>query len=169
MEQRPDSDKTIEVIAEGEDIVINIQSNNLDSDDEEDHEPSDRSSRKKERKPGLSKTRSVSESSGDELPSSNASSVSKGILKSRRSTFSRSVSESSIDDTTGLVSSMDFQYDSIHDINSESDCSSFKKSVRFNDVVSRQLYRYVYNCRLFIKSTERFDLFRFFSNLQIEL
>lgn len=145
MEPQSDRDKTVEVIAEGEDIIINIQSQNLDSDDEDDHQRLDMSTRiKGERKHGLSKSRSVSESSGDELPSSNGSSVSKGILKSRRSTFSRSVSESSIDETAGHMSSIDFHYDSIQDMNSESDCSSFKKSVRFNDVVSRQLYRSAY-------------------------
>ena len=162
VESPTETDKTIK----GKDIVINMKSNSLDTDDEDERLSVDRATRKKERKHGLSKSRSVSESSGDELPTINTSRATRGILKSRRSTFSRSMSESSIDDATGHVSSIELHDDLIHDINSESDCSSFKKSVRFNDVVSRQLYRsvvYNINNAIYIK----FSHIRYFmSNLQ---
>lgn len=85
------------------------------------------------------KSRSYSESSGDEF----GASPTKGILKMGRSRtpVSRSVSESSIDDYT---------WSSFENCASVSDChipeesevsSSMKKTVRFNDVVSQQLFR----------------------------
>ena len=127
----------------GEEIVVDIRSNQIDTDDEEEHEPQKLSPTQQERKRSLEQSRSISESSGDELPSSkNSTHRSKGILKSRRSQFSRSVSESSIDDSVTLASSVNLQYDSVQEMNSESESSSLKKTVRFNDVVSRQLYRY---------------------------
>ncbi|XP_063972006.1 protein kintoun [Diachasmimorpha longicaudata] len=125
--------RKIEVIPERDEIVVNINTQHGDSDDEENFES-------REKNFNLQKYRSVSESSGDEICSSSGSRC-RGILKHRRSNFSRSVSESSIDDTAGLASSIDFNYDSVQDLNSESDCCSLKKTVRFNDVVSRQLYR----------------------------
>ncbi|CAD6234689.1 GSCOCG00002055001-RA-CDS [Cotesia congregata] len=110
----------------------------MDSDDEY----SETGVNDKKKRECLKKCRSISESSGDELPdSSNKGTKSRGILKYGRGNFSRSVSESSIDDTTGLVSSIDFNYDSVQEHYSESDCCSLKKTVRFNDVVSRQLFR----------------------------
>ncbi|XP_057326040.1 protein kintoun [Microplitis mediator] len=122
-------------------VVIDIKNNNsnqdhMDSDDEYSETRSDG-----EKRDCLQKCRSISESSGDELPDSRRSNKSRGILKYRRDNFSRSVSESSIDDTTGLVSSIEFNYDSVQEHYSESDCCSLKKTVRFNDVVSRQLFR----------------------------
>lgn len=123
------------MLAEGDDVVINITDNHLDSDDEGEREDTD-SSR-------CDDHRYVSESSGDELGNVRGTSGrSKGILKSRRSHgFERSVSESSVDDSVIFASSMDFHSDSIQEINSESGGSSLKKTVRFNDVVARQLYR----------------------------
>lgn len=118
-------------------LVVIIQPKDMESEDDNHHEKFDN------KKIKLKKSRSVSESSGDELASSNGSengSAPRGILKTRRY-FSRSVSESSIDDTTGLASSVDIHYDSVQELNSESDCCSLKKTVRFNDVVSRQLFR----------------------------
>ncbi|XP_015605185.1 protein kintoun [Cephus cinctus] len=136
----PETDRRIEVIAEGDDVVVNISPKHIDSDEE--GETGDEHMKREHRKQHLTKSRSVSESSGDELPNSACSTRSKGILKSRRTHgLSRSVSESSFDDSAMLASSTDLHYDSVHDFNSESDCSSFKKTVRFNDVVSRQLYR----------------------------
>lgn len=121
--------RKIEVIQESDEIVVNIKTNQEDSDDE---------NFERERE-DLQKCRSVSESSGDEQIGNGGRC--RGILKYSRSAFSRSVSESSIDDATGIASSMDFNYDSVQEVNSESDCNSLKKTVRFNDVVSRQLYR----------------------------
>ncbi|XP_014209164.1 protein kintoun [Copidosoma floridanum] len=84
-------------------------------------------------------SRSISESSGDELSSSmgsgNGSFRYKSILKPRHS--SRSVSESSFDWNSSAVT-LDY---SVNELMSESEGSSMKKTVRFNDVVSRQLYR----------------------------
>ncbi|XP_011700933.1 PREDICTED: protein kintoun [Wasmannia auropunctata] len=131
-------------------VVINIRPNQQDSDDEEEHEESARvAKRRQEKKHVIEKVRSVSESSGDELASNSSNGSvrhSKGILKSRRARdFSRSMSESSADENSLPASCTDYHddyhYDSVHDINSESDCSSLKKTVRFNDVVSRQLFR----------------------------
>lgn len=135
---KEETEKHVEVVADGDDIVINITSNNqLDSDDEAEREDTD-SSRYDDH-------RSISESSGDELNSvQGTAGRAKGILKSRRnhgSSFTRSVSESSVDDSLMLASSIDFHSDSIPEINSESGGSSLKKTVRFNDVVARQLYR----------------------------
>lgn len=115
-------------------------SQNTDSDDEEEHE-CETLSQEEERK-SFATSRSVSESSGDELCHGNGDHRQnlkyKGILKSRQ--FSRSVSESSIDDHNTASSLIAFN-DSLHEVNSESEDSNSKKTVRFNDVVSRQLYR----------------------------
>lgn len=142
-------EKEISVHPQDNGVVINIRPNQQDSDDEEEHEENARVKRRQEKKHVIEKTRSVSESSGDELASNSSSSSvrqSKGILKSRRARdFSRSMSESSADENSFPASCTDYHddhYDSVHDINSESDCSSLKKTVRFNDVVSRQLFRY---------------------------
>ncbi|XP_043468849.1 protein kintoun [Leptopilina heterotoma] len=140
-EPEEETDKNIEVIRNGEEVVVSIHSNSIDT-DEEDRETDQSSSCHEERKRNLELTRSISESSGDELPSSNGSTYrSKGILKSHRNHISRSVSESSIDESACLASSINFQYDSVQELNSESESSSLKKTVRFSDVVSRQLYR----------------------------
>jgi len=138
-EDEPRLERRISVQSQDGDIVIDIRSNQQDSDDEEEQENAAMLQQEH-----IEKTRSVSESSGDELASSNSSARhSKGILKSHRArNFSRSVSESSADEMSLPASCTDYHYDSIHDINSESDCSSLKKTVRFNDVVSRQLFRY---------------------------
>ncbi|CAK9827186.1 Protein kintoun [Anthophora retusa] len=53
----------------------------------------------------------------------------------------QTISESSADDNGMVASSIDCHYDSEQDVNFQSDCSSLKKTVRFNDVVSRQLFR----------------------------
>ncbi|XP_003494407.1 protein kintoun isoform X3 [Bombus impatiens] len=114
-----EANQGIEVQTEDSSFVINISPNHLDTDDEaEGH-----STTSMEERPNLchtvTKTRSVSESSGDELI----------------------ISESSADEIGTAASSIDCHYDSIPDLNSELDCSSLKKTVRFNDVVSRQLFR----------------------------
>lgn len=142
-----EANQGIEVQTEDSSFVINISPNHLDTDDEaEGH-----STTSMEERPNLchtvTKTRSVSESSGDELISNNITGTfPKSILRSQRNhNLSRSVSESSADEIGTAASSIDCHYDSIPDLNSELDCSSFKKTVRFNDVVSRQLFRYYHN------------------------
>lgn len=88
------------------------------------------------------------ESSGDELSASSFSPrKGKGILKrisTARSKFGRSVSESSLDDF--VCSSLENYHGSIDCVpedarESDEISSSFKKTVRFNDVVVRQLFR----------------------------
>ncbi|XP_018392483.1 PREDICTED: protein kintoun [Cyphomyrmex costatus] len=148
-EAEPQVERQISVQSQDDGIVINISPNQQDSDDEEEHEENARVMKWRQEKKHIEKVRSVSESSGDELASNSSNGSvrhSKGILKSRRARdFSRSMSESSADENSLPASCTDYQYDdhydSIHDINSESDCSSLKKTVRFNDVVSRQLFR----------------------------
>ncbi|KAF7399366.1 hypothetical protein HZH68_007958 [Vespula germanica] len=138
--EEKDTEVPVEVDVQKEDrsVIINIRSNQLDSDDE--HEEDEQHNVSQNRK-GIIKSRSISESSGDELPSSSGS-MSKGILKSHRThDFSRSVSESSADENGVAISSADFSCSSIHDPQSESECCSLKKTVRFNNVVSRQLFR----------------------------
>ncbi|XP_050488583.1 protein kintoun isoform X3 [Bombus huntii] len=114
-----EANQGIEVQTEDGGFVINISPNHLDTDDEAERH----STTSMEERPNLchtvTKTRSVSESSGDELI----------------------ISESSADEIGTAASSIDCHYDSIPDLNSELDCSSLKKTVRFNDVVSRQLFR----------------------------
>ncbi|CAG9761113.1 unnamed protein product [Ceutorhynchus assimilis] len=91
-------------------------------------------------------------SSGDELSASSFSprKSSKGILKrisNKRASFGRSVSESSLDDY--LCSSYEnYGFSNIECVPEESRegedeelASSLKKTVRFNDVVSKQLFR----------------------------
>ncbi|XP_033331463.2 PIH1 domain-containing protein Nop17-like isoform X2 [Megalopta genalis] len=118
-----DKDQTVEVQTEDDGVVISISSNQCDSDDEDNREDSKQSTkstqRRQSRRHAKPKARSVSESSGDEL----------------------SISESSADENGMPMSSIDCNYDSVQEFNSESDCSSLKKTVRFNDVVSRQLFR----------------------------
>lgn len=145
----PQVERQISVLPQDDGVVINIHPNQQDSDDEEEHEESARVVKRRQEKKHVEKVRSVSESSGDELASNSSNGSgrhSKGILKSRRARdFSRSMSESSADENSLPASCTDYHcdhYDSVHDINSESDCSSLKKTVRFNDVVSRQLFRY---------------------------
>nr|XP_022905327.1 protein kintoun isoform X1 [Onthophagus taurus] len=103
-----------------------------------------------ENKPPMSKAidieGAVSESSGDELSSSYSPSKSKGILKrfpGSCSSVSRSVSESSIDDFL-WASSFENCHASLDSIIPEDGevSSSLKKTVRFNDVVLKQLYRF---------------------------
>ena len=133
-----------DVRPEDDGIVINIAPSHLDTDDEVERH----STTSIEEQPILchtmSKNRSVSESSGDELTSNNITgSFPKSILRSQRNrNLSRSVSESSADENGTAASSVECHYDSIQDLNFESDSASLKKTVRFNDVVSRQLFRY---------------------------
>lgn len=135
---------------QGDSVIIDIRSTQQDSDDEEEQENVRIVTQEQTRM--MEKTRSVSESSGDELASSNSSARHKGILKSRRvRDFARSVSESSADENSLPASCTDYHYDSVQDINSESDCSSLKKTVRFNDVVSRQLFRSATRSSLSVK------------------
>ena len=142
-----EADQRIDVQTEDDSVVINISPNHLDTDDEVGRH----STTPMEERPNLchtvTKTRSVSESSGDELISNNITGTfPKSILRSQRNhNLSRSVSESSADEIGTAASSVDCHYDSIPDLNSELDCSSLKKTVRFNDVVSRQLFRYYHN------------------------
>lgn len=91
------------------------------------------------------------ESSGDELSASSFSPrKSKGILKrlsSNRAKLGRSVSESSLDDF--ICSSYENYQGSIECVPEDSReedemSSSFKKTVRFNDVVIKQLFRWVF-------------------------
>jgi len=141
-ENESEMERQISIQSQGDSVVIDIRSNQQDSDDEEEQENVRVTMRQETER--IEKARSVSESSGDEL-AGNRSCMrhSKGILKSHRSRdFSRSMSESSADENSFPTSCTDYHYDSIHDVNSESDCSSLKKTVRFNDVVSRQLFRY---------------------------
>lgn len=140
-----ETDPTVNVHAEEDGVVINITPKHLDSDDEVEQHSTGSIEEQASLCRTLPKTRSVSESSGDELTSNsiNTGSYSKSILKSRHThDFSRSVSESSADENGMASSSVDCHYDSTQDLNLESDCSSLKKTVRFNDVVSRQLFRY---------------------------
>jgi dynein assembly factor 2 len=77
------------------------------------------------------------ESSGDELSCSYSPSKSRGILKrlsSNRHFVGRSVSESSLDDI--VCSSLDSTIPEDGEMS-----TSLKKTVRFNDVIMRQLYR----------------------------
>lgn len=86
------------------------------------------------------------ESSGDDTSCSSYSPKSKGILKRRtssyRSSVSRSISESSIDDAI-WASSYENCYNSMESVIAEDTdvSSSLKKTVTFNDHVKRQLYR----------------------------
>ncbi|XP_050448416.1 protein kintoun [Cataglyphis hispanica] len=139
----PQVERQLSVHPQGDSIVIDIRPNQQDSDDDEEQENAEVVKRQPEKMHTIEKARSISESSGDELASSNGSMrYSKGILKSHRTrNVSRSMSESSADENSLPASCTDYHYDFIHDVNSESDCSSLKKTVRFNDVVSRQLYR----------------------------
>ncbi|KAF5298051.1 hypothetical protein FQA39_LY11819 [Lamprigera yunnana] len=92
----------------------------------------------------ISIVRSLSESSGDEISCSYSPSKSKGILKAFRKLrrFGRSISESGIDDVN-WASSLENFYASIDSIIPEEEeiSSSLKKTVRFSDVVSRQLFK----------------------------
>lgn len=137
-----ESNCKVEVQPEDNGVVVSIHSSQLESEEETEQQhrqQQEQRVRRQNRRHVLAKSRSVSESSGDEL--TNTGSSTKGILKSRRSNLTRSMSESSADENGILISSADCHYDSVHDVNSESDCSSLKKTVRFNDVVSRQLFR----------------------------
>ncbi|XP_017887141.1 protein kintoun isoform X2 [Ceratina calcarata] len=114
-----ETDHRVSVQAEDDGVVINVTPNHLDSDDEAERHSTGSMEEQLNLCRTMSKTRSVSESSGDELTS---------------------MSESSADENGLAASSVD-HYDSTQDLNFESDCSSLKKTVRFNDVVSRQLFR----------------------------
>ncbi|KAL3268313.1 hypothetical protein HHI36_007431 [Cryptolaemus montrouzieri] len=86
------------------------------------------------------------ESSGDELSCSYSPCKSRGILKRHslmRKSFSRSISESSLDDCIGSLDyeSLDSAIPEDNETSGELS-TSLKKTVRFNDVVSRQLYRF---------------------------
>lgn len=151
-EDEPQRERQISVQPQDDGVVIDIRSNQQDSDDEEEQGSMKVATEQENKKDDNERARSVSESSGDELASSNGSARhSKGILKSHRArNFARSVSESSADENSLPASCTDYHYDSVHDVNSESDCSSLKKTVRFNDVVSRQLFRYYIAQQLFV-------------------
>ncbi|KAK5644394.1 hypothetical protein RI129_005694 [Pyrocoelia pectoralis] len=86
---------------------------------------------------------SYSESSGDEIGASYSPCKSKGILKgfAKFRQFGRSISESGLDDVLSLrEENIEASYNSV--IPEEQEVStSLKKTVRFNDVVSRQLFR----------------------------
>lgn len=84
-----------------------------------------------------------SESSGDELSCSYSPSKSRGILKRLgRRNVSRSISESSLDDII-CASSFENCHTSLDSVIPEDGAvsTSLKKTVRFNDHVSKQLYR----------------------------
>lgn len=84
-----------------------------------------------------------SESSGDELSCSYSPSKGRGILKRLgRRTVSRSISESSLEDVM-CASSFENCHTSLDSMIPEDGevSTSLKKTVRFNDNVSRQLYR----------------------------
>lgn len=88
--------------------------------------------------------RSYSESSGDEVSCSYSPTKGRGILKglsnSRR--FGRSISESGLDEVSWTSSTENFHTSVDSVIPEEGEVStSLKKTVRFNDVVSRQLFR----------------------------
>ncbi|XP_076631066.1 PIH1 domain-containing protein Nop17-like isoform X3 [Colletes latitarsis] len=136
-------DRTINVLAEDDGVVINISSNRSDSDYEPVHGITKSTQQYEDRQDATTEIRSASESTDDELTSnSTAGKFSKGILKSRRThDFSRSTSESSTDESGMPTSPIDSHYDSEQDINSETDCSNLKKTVRFNEIVSQQLFR----------------------------
>lgn len=86
----------------------------------------------------------ISESSGDELSYSYSPSKCRGILKrfsTSRSSVSRSISESSIDDAVWVSSFENCNsLDSVIPEDGEVS-TSLKKTVRFNDVVLKQRYR----------------------------
>lgn len=89
----------------------------------------------------------ISESSGDELSFSFSPNKNRGILKrlsSSRSSVSRSISESSIDDIMWASSfeNCHASLDSVIPENGEIS-TSLKKTVRFSNVVSKQVFRYV--------------------------
>lgn len=136
-----ETDRTVDVHPEDDGLVINIAPNHLDTDDEVERHSTTSIDEQQNLYHIMTKNRSVSESSGDELTSNNITgSFPKGILRSQRN-LSRSVSESSADENGTAASSVECHYDSIQDLNFESDSASLKKTVRFNDVVSRQLFR----------------------------
>ena len=138
-----ETDKNVEVIRSGSEVIVNVHSQNADDSDGETEERFEENPREENHKRNFLQSRYISESSGDELASSVGSSIGSGryksILKSR--TFSRSISESSID-SAAQFSCITFN-DMVHEFNSESEGSSFKKTVRFNDVISQKLYRSV--------------------------
>ncbi|CAD1478386.1 unnamed protein product [Heterotrigona itama] len=138
-----ETDRTVDVRPEDDGVVINIAANHLDTDDEVERHSTTSIEEQANLCHTMSKNRSVAESSGDELTSNNITgSFPKGILRSQGNrNLSRSVSESSADENGTAASSVECHYDSIQDLNFESDCASLKKTVRFNDVVSRQLFR----------------------------
>lgn len=89
----------------------------------------------------------ISESSGDELSYSFSPNKNRGILKrlssSGRSSFSRSISESSIDDFvwTSSVENCHASLDSVIPEENVEVSTSLKKTVRFSNVVSKQVFR----------------------------
>ncbi|XP_076180403.1 PIH1 domain-containing protein Nop17-like isoform X2 [Ptiloglossa arizonensis] len=120
-------DETINGSQRAEDVT-SINPNRMDSDDEVGEE----STKTTDEQHAITETRFVSENNGDEFLSNNSNTrtVSEKVLRSRSThNLSRSVSESSADENGMATSSV------------ESDCSSLKKTVRFNKIVSRQLFR----------------------------
>lgn len=99
----------------------------------------------KENSEGGTNYGSYYESSGDEFSSSMSPCRGRGILKrsSARKMFSRSISESSLDDCMGSLDREGLDIPIPENNEQESEMStSLKKTVRFNDVVSKQLYRF---------------------------
>lgn len=98
------------------------------------------------------KVRSISESSEDTALLMKRNVTIKGILKC--SSMSRSVSESSVDDHFGFSMSLDHDFNSSFEFTSTSldPCKEQgsstevinKKTVRFKDVVAKQIFRYAY-------------------------
>nr|XP_031832376.1 uncharacterized protein LOC116426888 [Nomia melanderi] len=133
-----EKERTVEVKAEEDGVVIKISSNQFGSNE---HSVVGKQNKKSaQRRHVVRKARSISESSGEDMTSNSPPSA-KGILKFRRThDFSRTLYESSTDENGLSTSPIECSYDSV-DISSESDCSSLKKTVRFNNVVSQQFFR----------------------------
>lgn len=136
-----EKERTVEVKAEDDGVVIKISSNQLGTNE---HSGVGKQNKKSaQRRHAVRKARSISESSGEDMTSNSPPSA-KGILKFRGThDFSRTLYESSTDENGLSTSPIECSYDSV-DISSESDCSSLKKTVRFNNVVSQQFFRYIH-------------------------
>lgn len=137
---------TVKTVYSDDEVTVEVTSSslpkNIDSKFTEMQITEEYNQRKK-----LEKMHWYSESSGDELSVSQSPLKSKGILKYKRSTsrtINRSVSESSIDDMTWPNSLDNYHLGSDSCIPEEKEqCdNSYKKTVRFNDHVSKQIFRY---------------------------
>lgn len=141
-----EKDRTVNVQTEDDGVVINIGPSRLHSDNEAEQRITKSTQQEENPQEIVINAGSISESIEDKLTSNSTTGrYSKGILKPRSThDFSRSVSESSTDENGMPASSIDCHYDSEQDVNSETDCSSLKKTVRFNEMVSQRLFRYRY-------------------------